>query len=211
MAIPVLALLGAATPFIAQYIQTTGARIQTQVEHRQQERMKAYQIADELSHLMDVLAFFITEAMFGVVLRGKETPDGTLPHFKDRLPFEPDRLAWEKYREHLFKWEGSKTRYRAQTLLYFGDAAQHALIDIQNDIEQLKKYIDAAFFMRKESSDYIDNDKSSANYFHVKFFRLRVPLDEKMTNLSHLFLSQIQERHSGLDTPAADRDDDAAP
>jgi hypothetical protein len=149
--------------------------------------------------------------MFGVVLRGKETPEGTLPHFKDRLPFEPDRLAWEKYREHLFKWEGSKTRYRAQTLLYFGDAAQNALIDIQSDIEQLKKYIDAAFFMRKESSDYIDNDKPSANYFHVKFFRLRVPLDEKMTNLSHLFLSEIQERHSSLDTPAADRDDDGAP
>jgi hypothetical protein len=195
MAIPMLALLGAASPFIAQYIQTTGARIQAEAEHRQQETMKANQIADEVSQLMDNLVFFITEVMFGIVLRGKETPDGTLPDYRDRLPFEPDRLAWEKYRENLLKWEGSKTRYRAQAQRYFGDAAQQSLIEIQNDVEQLKKYINAAFFIRKESKDYIDNDKSSKNYYQKKFFRVKDPLDVKMTNLSQLIIKQIQERH----------------
>ena len=196
MAIPMLALLGAASPFIAQYIQMTGARIQAEAQHRQNEIEKANQIADEVSQLMDNVAFFITEVMFGIVLRGKETPEGALPDYKDRLPFEPDRISWEKYREYLLKWEGSKTRYRAQALRYFGNAAQQSLIEIQQDIEQLKKYIHAAFFMRKDSEDYIDNDKSSQNYYQKKFFPVKDRLDAKMTNLSQLVIKQIQERNT---------------
>src|SRR4051812_22891953 len=96
MAVLILAVLGVASPFIAQYIQMTGARIQAEAEHRHQEMRKANQIADEVSQLMDNLVFFITEVMFGIVLRGKETPEGTLPDYRDRLPFEPDRIAWEK-------------------------------------------------------------------------------------------------------------------
>lgn len=195
MAIPILALLGAASPFIAQYIQTTGARLQAEAQHNRNEMEKANQIADEVSQLMDSVVFFMTEVMFGIVLRGKESPEGTLPDYKDRLPFEPDRISWEKYRENLLKWEGSRTRYRALAQMYFGDAAQQSLIEIQNDIEQLKKYIHAAFFMRKESKDYIDNDETSKNYYQRKFFPVKDRLDVRMTNLSQLIIKQIQERN----------------
>lgn len=196
MVIPILALLGAASPFIVQYIQMTGARIQAEAQHRQNEMEKANQIADEISQLMDSVVFFITEAMFGIVLRGRETPEGALPDYKDRLPFEPDRVSWEKYRENLLKWEGSKTRYRAQVQRYFGDAAQQSLIEIQNDIEQLKKYIHAAFFMRKDSEDYVDKDKSSKSYYQTKFFPVKDRLDMRMTNLNQLIIKQIQERNT---------------
>jgi hypothetical protein len=212
MAVPILAVLGVASPFIAQYIQTTGAQLQAEAEHRQQEMRKANLIADEVSQLMDNLVFFITEVMFGIVLRGKETPEGTLPDYRDRLPFEPDRIAWEKYRENLLKWEGSKTRYRALAQRYFGDVALASLIEIQNDIEQLERYINAAFFMRKESKDYIDNDKSSKNYYQRKFFRVKDPLMVKMTNLSQFIIKQIQEQNILLPPAASpDKDDKTKP
>lgn len=201
MASAIIGLLGLASPFIVQYIQSKSAEIQAAAKHQQEEMDKANQIANEISHVMDDLVFFTTEVMYGIVLRGKETATGTLPEFKERLPFEPDRQAWEKYRENLISWEGSKTRYRAQLERYFGPEALELLKTIQADTEQLRRYVHAAFFMRKDSQDYIDK-----NSYKTKFFPVKDRLENAMTQLSQLIITRIQERtigHAPVPMPAA--------
>ncbi len=181
-----IALIGAASPFIINYIQRRSAERQAQVEHKASELKKANDIVGTLCDNMDLLAFYNMEAAFGLVLRGGDD-------LQNRLEFEQDQLAWKNYQEQLAKWNGSRTRNRANVYSYFGQTALTILTETQDDFAQIENMVDATYFMRTSSQFYLEDSES----LEKEYFPVREELLKKIEKLNNQMIIMIQNMAVG--------------
>ena len=185
-------LVAAAAPFVGKMLQDHSAQLQAEAEHRHAEQEKARAINNNVSNAMDKLAYLNKEAMFAIVFRGSERPEKDL-----RLTQEEDRQTWKEYRQALNDWEEAKIRYIAETTQYFGEAIAKRLEAIQDDFDELAHQVAAAFYKRKDSKYYIEDQEGTQNDFRSKYFPVRERVLKNMKKISVQMLQCIQTERVG--------------
>jgi hypothetical protein len=207
----ILGLLGAASPFILDHVNAERARIAAEAAHREAELNKARDIFDNVNGTMDSLANLSKAAMFSIVFRdlsvstvgdppavapnGMIQP-GTRPQPTSKGPTGEDVATYWSYRSELMKWESSAVRNYAHVVSYFGEESGNTFKTIQNDLEKLAGQVDAAFYKRETSPDFIADfgkvPPDATNDFRTEYFCIWDEMEKRMTALSQDMIKAIQ-------------------
>ena len=210
----VLCLLGAASPFILDHVNAERARIAGEAAHREFELNKARDIFDDVNGTMDRLAYLSKSVMFSIVFRDLSestvgdppavAPNGMIqlgprPKPTSKGPTGEDVATYWSYKSELMKWESSTATNFAHVESYFGEESANTFKSIRDDLETLARQIDAAFYKRVNSSDFIGDFEvkgkvppNATNDFRTKYFGIWNDMYERMTALSQDMIKAIQ-------------------
>lgn len=210
----VLGLLGAATPFILDHVTAERARIAGEALHRESELNEAKDIFSNVNTGMDKLASLSKATMYSIVFRNLNVstvgdppavaPNGMLqpgprPQPTSKGPTGEDVATYWSYRTLLTNWQGVAGTNYARVESYFGDESGDTFKLIQADLETLTRQVDAAFYQRKDSADYIGDFEvkgkvpaSATNDFRTKYIGVWNDMREHLTALSQDMIKAIQ-------------------
>ena len=221
----VLGLIGAASPFIMDHINAERAKIASVTAHREAEVNTARNIFNTVNSSMDSLANLSKATMFSIVFRNLnystvgEPPAvapngmiqlGTRPAATSKGPSGEDVATYWNYKSELMKWQSSAATNYAQVASYFGEESGNTFKVIQDDLETLARQLEAAFYKRETSSDYIADfevkgkvSPNAKNDFRTKYFDIWNDMQMRMTALSQDMIKAIQyETVGSLGLPA---------
>lgn len=210
----VLGLIGAASPFIMDHINAERAKIAGEAAHRETELSSARGIFSTVSSSMDGLANLSKATMFSIVFRNLnhlsvgEPPaiapngmiqPGTRPEPTSKGPTGEDVATYWSYKSELMKWRSSASTNYAQVASYFGEESGNTFKVIQNDLETLARQLEAAFYKRENSADFIADFEvkgkvppNAKNDFRTKYFGIWNDMQMRMTALSQDMIRAIQ-------------------
>jgi hypothetical protein len=211
----VLGLLGAASPFIMDHITAERARIAEEVAHRASELQQAKDIFSTLNTGMDRLASLSKATMFGIVFRdlndstvgdppfvapnGGIQPGAKQPKPTSKGPTGEDVATYWTYKSDLLKWQSTTATGFALVTSYFGKESGDTFKTIENDLETLAGQIDAAFYRRETSADFIGDFQvdgkvppDAKNDFRTKYFPIWTDMKMRLAALSQDMIKAIQ-------------------
>jgi hypothetical protein len=210
----VLGLLGAATPFILDHVTAERARIAGEALHRQSELNEAKDIFSNVNTGMDKLASLSKATMFAVIFRNLNLstvgdppvvgPNGILqpgprPQPTSKGPTGEDVATYWSYRTLLMNWQGVAGTNYARVVSYFGDESGDTFKIIQSDLDTLARQVEAAFYKRENSADYIGDFEvkgkvppNATNDFRTKYMDVWNDMHVRMTALSQDMIKAIQ-------------------
>ena len=166
----VLGLLGAASPFILDHVNAERARIAEEAAHRESELNEAKDIFSNVNTGMDKLANLSKAVMFSIVFRDLSdstvgdppavAPNGMIqpgprPQPTSKGPTGEDVATYWSYRNLLMNWQSVAVTNYARVVSYFGEESGNTFKQIQDELETLARQVDAAFYKRVDSSDFI--------------------------------------------------------
>ena len=181
-----IALIGAASPFILNHLQSNAARLQAAEQTRVSELTKANTLFMALSNNMDLLAFYNRSAAFALVLRGGDT-------LEQRLPLAIDQLAWSNFQTQWGLWNGSLGQNTAGVANYFGTEASGELEKIQIGFSILNDMVEATYFMRTENQYFLKDE----NDLRTKYFETGNAFLSLLNGFNTLLLQQIKTQQVG--------------
>lgn len=215
----VLGLLGAASPFILDHIQASRARIAAAAAHRESELDTAKELFDIANTSMDRLANLSKSTMFSIVFRDLSVstvgdppiiaPNGMpqpaqRPQPTSKGPTGEDVATYWTYKSELMKWQNATGTSYAQVTGYFGDESANTFRQIQIDLETLARQVEAAFYKRTDSVDYIGDfavnnivPPDATNDFRTKYFGIWNAMHQRITALSEDMIKAIQQEKVG--------------
>jgi hypothetical protein len=210
----VIGLLGAASPFILDHINAERAKIVGAAAHRESELNQAKSIFVSVNGTMDSLTNLSKAVMFSIVFRDLNhltvgdppavAPNGMLqpgprPKPTSKGPTGEDVATYWNYRSELMKWQSSSATNFAKVVSYFGEESGNTFKIIQDDLDTLARQIDAAFYQRETSSDYIADlevkgkvPSHATNDFRTKYFGIWNDMRMRVTALSQDMIKAIQ-------------------
>lgn len=210
----ILGLLGAAAPFILDHVNAERARIAQEAAHRESELNEAKDIFSNVNTGMDKLATLSKATMFAVVFRNLNlstvgeppvvAPNGIIqpgqrPQPTSKGPTGEDVATYWSYRTLLMNWQSVAGTNYARVESYFGDESGNTFKTIQVDLETLARQVDAAFFKRESSADYIGDYEvkgkvppNATNDFRTKYIGIWNDMHVRMTALSQDMIKAIQ-------------------
>ncbi|HEY9405345.1 MAG TPA: hypothetical protein VIQ24_22030 [Pyrinomonadaceae bacterium] len=210
----ILGLLGAASPFILNHINAESARLAAEAAHRESEINKAREIFDDVNGTMDKLAYLSKAVMFSIIFRDLNeatvgeppaiAPNGMIqpgarPKPTSKGPTGEDVATYWSYKSELMKWESSSATNYAHVESYFGEECAETFKTIRDDFETLVRQLDAAFYKRKTSLDFIEDlevkgkvPPNATNDFRTKYFDIWNDLHANMIALSQDMIKAIQ-------------------
>ena len=206
----VLGLLGAATPFILDHVTAERARIAGEAAHRESELNEAKDIFSNVSTGMDKLASLSKATMYSIVFRNLNVSTvgdppapngmpGTRPQPTSKGPNGEDVATYWSYRTLLMSWQGVAGTNYARVESYFGDESGNTFKQIQDDLETLARQVDAAFYQRKDSADFIGDFEvkgkvppNATNDFRTKYIGVWNDMHVRLTALSQDMIKAIQ-------------------
>jgi hypothetical protein len=210
----ILGLLGAASPFILDHVNAERARIAGEAIHRESELNEAKDIFSTVNTGMDKLANLSKATMFAVVFRNLNlstvgdppavAPNGMIqpgprPQPTSKGPTGEDVATYWSYRILLMNWQSAAGTNYARVVSYFGEESGNTFKQIQDGLETLAKQVDAAFYKREDSSDFIADfevkgkvPSNAINDFRTKYIDIWNDVHVRMIALSEDMIKAIQ-------------------
>ena len=211
----VLGLLGAASPFIMDHINAQRAKIAGEAAHRESELNTAKEIFSNVNTGMDKLGSLSKSTMFAVIFRNLNTstvgdpviaPNGMLmpapgprPQQTSKGPSGEDVATYWSYKNVLMDWQTADSTSFAQVVSYFGEENGNAFKQIQDDLDTLARQVDAAFYKREDSVDFIGDFQvdpkvlpDNPNDFRKKYFNVWNEMEKHIAALSQDMIKAIQ-------------------
>ena len=209
----ILGLLGAASPFILDHVNAERARIAEEAAHRESELQQAKEIFSTLNTGMDRLATLSRATLLAIIFRDLNDstvgdppavapgmiPPGPRPKPTSKGPTGEDVATYWSYRSELMKWQSGTATGFALVTSYFGEESGNTFKEIQNDLETLARQIDAAFFKRSTSADFVADFEvkgkvppNAKNDFRTKYFPIWTDMKIRLAALSQDMIKAIQ-------------------
>jgi hypothetical protein len=210
----ILGLLGAASPFILDHVNSERARIAGEAAHRESELNEAKDIFSNVNTGMEKLANLSKATMYAIVFRNLNvstvgdppaiTPNGMMqpgprPPSTAKGPNGEDVSTYWSYRTLLMGWQSVSGTNYARVVSYFGEESGDTFKKILDGLETLARQVDAAFYKRENSADFIGDFEvkgkvppTATNDFRTKYIDVWNDAHERMTALSQDMIKAIQ-------------------